>query len=473
MLNLSENTVRPLVELQKLNSYQKLVLGKFHLSFQKLLLVLAAVVFIFMFLPWTQNIQADGRVTTLRPEHRPQTIHATIAGRIERWYVAEGQAVRQGDTIVFLSEVKTDYFDPALVSRTDEQVAAKTGAIESYGLKVNALENQITAMQAELVSKTEQLKNKIKQSELKVGSEKADLERANVDQQIANRQFEATKNLYSKGLKSLTELEEKRMKLQETSAKVVSAENKLDIAKNELENARVELTLTKNEYANKIAKANSEKFSTMSEQFDAEATVGKLKIDRENYSRRATFYHITAPQDGFVVQAIRPGIGEIVKEGDAVVSILPKDYQLAVEVFVKPNDLPLIGLGREVRFLFDGWPAFFFSGWPNQSFGTFSGVVAAIDKNISTNGKFRVLVKPNSDAESWPAQLQVGGGAKGIALLNDVPVWYEFWRTLNGFPPDFYKDLPASPANFDKKGKSKVELPESPDKPKMPLKDAK
>jgi hypothetical protein len=33
----------------------------------------------------------------------------------------------------------------------------------------------------------------------------------------------------------------------------------------------------------------------------------------------------------------------------------------------------------------------------------------------------------------------MGGGAFGMALLNDVPVWYEIWRLLNGFPPNFYE----------------------------------
>ncbi len=476
MLNLSDNNIRSMVGTQNLQSYKRLQLGQYHFSFKKVLLIFSGLFLVFLFLPWTQSIRADGRLTTLQPAHRPQTIHATIAGRIEKWYVAEGQRVQKGDTIVFLSEVKTDYFDPNLVGRTGEQVAAKTQSIAAYSQKVAALENQITAMQAELVSKTDQIRNKIQQAELKIASDRADLERAILDKKVAERQLEGTKNLHEKGLKSLTELEEKKLKLQETNAKTASAENKLNISRSELENAKVELTLTKNEFANKIAKAQSEKFSTISDQFDATATVGKLKIDQENYTRRATFYYITAPQDGFVVQAIQPGLGEILKEGDPVVSILPAGVDLAVEIFVKPMDLPLVLVGQEVRFLFDGWPAFFFSGWPNQSFGTFSGRVAAIDRNISANGKFRVLVSPDPSQEKWPDELRVGGGAKGIALLKNVPVWYELWRSLNGFPPDFYQNLPLAPTNADKKDKSKSEKTggkESVDKPKMPLKNAK
>ena len=36
-------------------------------------------------------------------------------------------------------------------------------------------------------------------------------------------------------------------------------------------------------------------------------------------------------------------------------------------------------------------------------------------------------------------ELKIGAGTQGIALLKNVPVWYELWRNVNGFPPDFYK----------------------------------
>ena len=112
---------------------------------------------------------------------------------------------------------------------------------------------------------------------------------------------------------------------------------------------------------------------------------------------------------------------------------------LAVEMFVKPIDLPLIEMGRTVNFIFDGWPAFVFSGWPNLTFGTFEGKVVAIDNNIGKEGRFRILVAADETHKSWPDALRPGGGAQSVALLNDVPLWYELWRQLNGFPPDFYE----------------------------------
>jgi membrane fusion protein, adhesin transport system len=440
MLDISENRLDFSQDMNGLKSPSKNLWSKWHLSFSNLLLILLALFLLFMFLPWTQNVRATGNVTTLRPEHRPQTIPASIAGRIERWYVVEGQAVKRGDTIVYISEVKTEYLDPRLVERVGNQVTAKKGSIESYGGKVGALENQIEAMQRELQNKSAQIRNKIQQTILKAQSDSLKVVQAHIDLEVAKRQNRDIKTGFEKGLNSLMEYEDKKLKLQDTETKLVAAQNQYENSITDLSIYRTELILTANEYANKIAKSKSDRFSTLSDQFDAEASVNKLQIERENYARRSTFYFIIAPQDGYIVRAIKPGIGELVKEGDPIVSIQAADYELAVEMYVKPLDLPLLSVGEHVRFIFDGWPAFFFSGWPGVSLGTFGGEIVAMDRNISANGKFRVLVQPKKGDMPWPKALQPGGGASGIALLNNVPVWYELWRVLNGFPPDFYKD---------------------------------
>jgi len=438
MLNISPNTINQALEVKAFRSFDKSSLSSANRLFTRWLVGTLILVIAFMMLPWTQNIQSDGNVTTLRPEHRPQTIHSTIAGRIEDWYVQEGQLIKRGDTIVHLSEIKAEYFDPKLVSRTTQQVQAKEGSIVSYGQKVIALDNQIEALNTELDYKERQLRNKIRQTQFKITSDSIDLERARIDLEIAERQFNRTDELYKQGIKSLTEVEDKRLKVQETRAKLVNVENKFETSRNELENNRLALTSVRYEYNQKIAKAESDKFSTLSARYDAEANVSKLQIEAANYEWRSQYYFITAPQDCYITKALKPGLGETVKEGDPVVSIMPADFQLAVELYIKPMDLPLINPGREVRFIFDGWPAFIFSGWPGQSFGTYRGKVVAIDNTISENGQYRILVAPDESEKPWPKELRAGSGAQGIALLNNVPLWYELWRRLNGFPPDFY-----------------------------------
>ena len=129
-------------------------------------------------------------------------------------------------------------------------------------------------------------------------------------------------------------------------------------------------------------------------------------------------------------------------------SIIPSNYELAVEVYVRPVDMPLLRKGQDVRIQFDGWPAVVFSGWPENSYGTFAGQIFAIDNFISDNDKYRILVAPDKNAEPWPSQIRVGGGANALILLDEVRLYYEIWRQLNGFPPDFYQDQKAEKAKI-------------------------
>ncbi|NMH88376.1 HlyD family secretion protein [Flavivirga algicola] len=439
MLNISHNQINKKVTLEGYQSYKKVFQRRHYKMFNRFLGAFSIIGIIILFLPWTQNVTADGYVTTLTPDQRPQTIQSPIPGRIEQWYVKEGDFVSKGDTILRISEIKTEYQDPKLVERTRLQRDAKSNSVQSYKNKIEALKNQIGAISRERSLKLEQAENKLKQSYLKVKSDSIDLEAAKTNYKIANTQLERVVTLHSEGLKPMTAVEEKRLKKQEAQAKLISQENKLMSSKNDVINARIEINRVTAAYADKLAKTDSEKFTAQSNQFEAEAQTSKLENQTSNYELRNALYYITAPQDGYVNKALRAGIGETFKEGESLVGIMPANYDLAVETFVEPIDLPLIHRGERVRIQFDGWPAIFFSGWPNASFGTFGGRVVAVETFISDNGKFRVLIAPDTNENEWPQNVRVGSGAYTIALLENVPIWFEVWRKLNGFPPNYYK----------------------------------
>jgi multidrug resistance efflux pump len=304
--------------------------------------------------------------------------------------------------------------------------------------KVKALDAQIDALIKTKEIKIKQADNYAKQALLKIQSDSIDFLASKNNFEIAQNQQKRIQQLYEQGLKSLTELEEKKLKTQESKAKMISAENKLLTSQNALLNAESELISIENQYKDKLAKAKSEKFTALSSMYEAEAIVTKMQNQRMNYSMRLDMYYITAPQKGYITKTFKSGIGETIKSGEKLLSIVPSDFQLAVEMYIEAFDLPLLNKDQKVRFVFDGWPAVVFRGWPNTSFGTFGGKVLAVDNYISQNGKYRVLVVPDEDDKIWPKQLRVGSGARGITLLNDVPIWYELWRQLNGFPPDYY-----------------------------------
>lgn len=448
MLNISNKN--PITEnIEQYSTVKNLTNRPHYKILNKIILYISLLCAVILFLPWTQNISGSGAVTTLKPNQRPQTIQSAIAGRIEKWYVQEGDFVKKGDTILFISEIKEDYFDPNLVQNTKSQVDAKKMAVQSYGSKVTSLSSQINAIENEKQLKLQQAQNKIRQSVLKIKSDSMDLEAVKTQIKIATTQFNRSITLNKEGLKPLTDVEEKRLKLQEIEAKIITQENKLLASKNEYINAKVEINRIGAEYAEKNSKAQSDKYTALSTQYDTEAQVNKLQNQYVNYQIRNGMYYIKAPQDGYVNRAIQSGIGETIKEGTQIVSIMPSNYDIAVETYVTATDLPLIHKGEKVRIWFDGWPTIVFSGWPNMSYGTFGGTIVAIENFISPNGKFRVLIAPDKKDTPWPKQVSIGSGAQTLALLDNVPIWYELWRTLNSFPPNYYQ--PQAEINKQKK----------------------
>jgi len=409
--------------------------------------------FLCLFLPWQQNVQGTGFVTAFTPKDRPQTVQSVIAGRIEKWYIQEGQRVATGDTIMVISEIKDEYFDPQILTRLGEQIDAKEDGIAATKNKVKALDENIAALQNALQFKLQQARNKQQQAQYKLQMDSADYEAEKINIEIARRQFKAGENMFNAQLISLVDFERRKAKLQETVAKLISLQNKVDVARNEIINARIELSSIGAEYAKEIAKAQSDRSSAVSYLADAEGELAKQRNKLSSVEVRVRNRAVIAPQDGYVVRALKAGVGETLKEGDAVATIQPAKPAKAVELYVKAMDVPLLENGRAVRVEFDGWPALQFSGWPSVSVGTFGGYVANIDYVNSRDGSYRVLVTPDKD-EPWPEQLRMGSGVRGFVMLNDVPVWWEIWRQLNGFPPSLQMATPGiEDSSYQGKGK--------------------
>ena len=443
MLNISENSISSRIDTQSYSALRQVEAKRTKRVFTRILKWSVLVLFIVALLPWTQNVRTQGNISTLNPDQRPQEIHSVISGRVENWKVKEGDFVQKGDTLVVISEIKDAYFDDRLLERTENQLELKKQSVDSYSQKIDAQNDQVDALIARRNLERNKTLVKLEQNRLKIQNDSIDYEAAKLDHSIAQYQYERMDSLYKKGLKSLASLEARRTKAQQALAKKVSTKNKWENDINEAINLRIELNNIDAKFEADRAKVLSDRFTTETNKFDTESDINKLENQYSNYEVRQGYHAITAPQDGYVTKLLVRGIGETIKEGAPLLSFMPKNYELMVEIYVAPIDLPLMNVGEHVRLQFDGWPAIVFSGWPGASYGTYGGTIYAIDQFISPNGKYRILVRPDVNDHAWPKDLRVGGGTKALILLNDVPVWYELWRQINGFPPEFYKQEPS------------------------------
>ena len=394
---------------------------------------------IILLLPWTQNISSTGNVTTLYQDQRPQQINTVIPGKIVKWYIKEGDIIKKGDTIIQLADTKDDYLDPDLVERTRDQLNSKEQELVFYNEKINAIKSQIDAIENNRELKIKSYENKIIQYKRKLISDSSEVVSAEVDYKIATEQLSRGKQMYNQGVIALVELERRTAQNNKALAVLTEKQQKLLNTRQEVAIINIEINSIRQEADDKIYKSRSEISTSRGNIAGATGELAKNKNVLANYISRGNQKWLIAPQDGQIIKAKKSGINEIVKEGEMIVEMVPTKIDHAIELFIEPMDLILINPGQKIRMIFDGFPAIIFSGWPNNSYGTFAGRVSMVENNRNENGKFRILVVPDNEEKTWPKELKTGAGAKGFALLKTVPIWYELWRQINGFPPDYYK----------------------------------
>jgi hypothetical protein len=295
--------------------------------------------------------------------------------------------------------------------------------------------------------------NKVEQSQNYLNSDRADLVAITRFYETSRARLLRYEEGYKNGLFSLTDIETRRLKLQEDLAKVTSQRNKVASSEQALANARIELANLRAKYGQDLAKANSDRSSAVSSRVSYEGEVAATRNKISNVSVRRSLYVVRAPQTGYIVRALKAGIGETIKEGESIATLQPEAPMLAAEMYVRAMDVPLIQRGRTVRLQFEGFPAIQFSGWPSAAVGTFGGMVTVIDVVNSPGGKYRLLVRPTRPQpgdQPWPKQLRLGSGVQGWVILDSVPVWYEIWRQLNGFPPTLSKEPDGTPIKGEK-----------------------
>lgn len=382
-----------------------------------------------IFLPWQQTASGTGQVTAYSPLDRPQAIPAPITGRIVDWYGhREGSRVQKGDVIVEIQDNDPNYL--ARLNRAVEQaefaVDAAEATVSEYDLQIDQLAayRDFTVAAANSVLET---------TRQKVASLEKALEAANAEQVAAELNFNRKKPLAEMGYESdrTLDLATRDKKAAEADVKRITAE--LEGARADVEAKKSTMGSLRSDGDAKIAKARAEREDAAGKLASAEKELLSAETARGRQQRQ----FVESPVDGTILRLQAASAGDQVKAGDPLFLVVPDAFRRAVELWVDGNDATLIEPGRKVRLVFEGFPGIQFSGWPSVAVGTFGGVVNLVDATDNGEGMFRVLVLPDESDQPWPKgpYLRQGVKANGWVLLNRVPLWFEVWRRLNGFPP--------------------------------------
>ena len=390
-------------------------------------LFLLLVAFV-LFLPWQQNVTANGKVTAFSPSERVQTIDAPVSGLITKWHVQEATKVNAGDILLEISDTDPQFQARLESQRDNQEIKLKTKEDEllSYEMQLKNLTSSRDAKIAVTKYKLDVANQKKLASEEAVSSASATLE-------AATAQHKRLSRLLADGLVSRRDLEVAERDEIIARRSLNSAKAQLQSALAEVNSANADIRQITAETEAKLASTKGVINKIKGELAETQNSLVKAEIDlsRQNMQR------ITAPRSGTIFQLPVNSQSQIIKQGDPLLVILPDAQKRSVELWVDGRDAPLIYKGVEVRLQFEGWPAVQVPGWSDVNVGTFVGEVAFVDPTDNGNGQFRVMVLPKKGENPWPDArvLRQGVMAKGWLLLDTVSIGYELWRLLNNFPP--------------------------------------
>ena len=384
-----------------------------------------------IFLPWQQTSKCEGEVVARLPQLRRQIVESGAKGMVSfmKPDLREGSLVSEGEIIMELSTFSKDQLE---LTRQQERTL-----LDKLDFSKRILENS----KAQVLTERENIKRLLESAEADVKAAHAKWKQAEADIEGQKRNYDQAKRElvvaeklkgdaiamidYQRALNKEGIEEQKLIKSHEIEDEAfqekVSKERLVDSKRNEAETKVIELD-------QKVAKAESDITSINKEIQELQVKLGELERLK-----------IVSPSSGRI-QAILGQVGtNTVKEGDKLFEVIPDTSDLAVELHVRGLDLPLLNVGDSVRLQFDGWPAIQFVGWPSVAIGTFGGKIIAINPADDSKGNFKIMVGPDPDdpkQEKWPDSryLRQGVRANAWVILKTVPLGFEIWRQLNGFP---------------------------------------
>lgn len=393
--------------------------------------------------PWQQTVSGQGRVVAFSPTDRQQELDAPIEGRITQWHVREGSQVQAGDLLVELTDN-----DPLILERLRQEKDALTARREAALSRVDSLVARQKSLESSRKAGIKAAENRVSMAQERVRAAQQAVAAADAAQDTAQRNLERQTKLLEQGLSSQRNLELAQLEAVRMTTETERARASLQAALGEATALDADRFRVEHDVSAAIADAKASEASALAEEANAAAELSRVDV---RLARQSSM-EIRAPTAGTVFR-VRAGQGNaFAKAGEPLLTIVPNTAERAVELWVDGNDMPLVAVGRPVRLQFEGWPAVQFSGWPSVAVGTFGGKVALIDATDDGAGRFRILIRPESEA-AWPSDMYLRQGVRvnGWVLLDQVKIGYELWRRFNGFPPT----VALKESSADKKGASK------------------
>lgn len=317
---------------------------------QHVLFVAIAGFFAFFFL-WAnfatldQVTRGQGKVI---PSSEVQALQSLDAGIVEEFFVHEGDEVKAGQVLVRLSDIEASsdlgasqaryYGLMAAITRLQAEAEGRQtlefppevikGAPDSVTEELNAFRANRSQLQGQLnvlEQQTAQRREEVREYETRMADIMGVIK-------LQEEEKAMIKPLVERGSAPKIELLQFERTIREKESELNGARSNYSRAKAALAESQARL-----EGAKKTAAAEAQ-----TELAVKQAELGEIKERLSALKDRKTRTEIRSPVNGTIKELTVNTIGGVVKPGEDIIQIVPKDDQLLVEARVRPSDIAFL-----------------------------------------------------------------------------------------------------------------------------------
>lgn len=352
---ISQNSVKDKVDIAEARAMAFFDVDE-QLPLSKHLLLLSIILFFVIFVVWAnlatldEVTRGDGKII---PSSEIQALQSLDAGIVEEFLITEGDEVSQGQVLVRLRDIEASSdlganrarFLGLLASISRLQAQAKgldnvefpdevkSEAPRSVAEEINVFranklqtEGQINVLKQQMTQRVQE----VDELNIRIGDLKGVI-------YLQRKEMNMIKPLVERGSAPRLELLQLQRGIKERVSELNSLKSSLPRSKSAIDEAKARI--------NEIEKtAKSEAQSELAiKLIELNEIRERLSGLQERKGRR----EIKSPVDGIIQELMVNTIGGVVRGGDDLIKIVPKDDQLIVEARVKPSDRAFIYPGQQ------------------------------------------------------------------------------------------------------------------------------
>lgn len=332
------------------------------------------------------------------PQGKVRVVQHLEGGIVEELFVAEGDTVKEGDTLLQLDLAGGGANLKELNVRLDSQLLIRARLIaeaeggevsfpqEASGRRPNLARSQLEAFNArkrELVSTLNVMREQVKQRELETQELTARRKAVGRNFKLASERLKMSKSLLSEGLTA-------RMEHLELEAEVESLEGEMNSLKPAVPRARAAVNEAKQRMKEGEIRFRREAREDLGKAEQEIARITELLALATEQGSRA---EIKSPIDGVVKNLRYNTIGGVVRPGEPILEIVPTGENLVIESKLSPIDRGYVTEGQAAMVKI--------STYDFARYGGLEGIVIQLAPDTTTdeNGQpyFRVTVQTDKN----------------------------------------------------------------------------